>query len=474
MLSFFYRRINRLSFQLLASFWLVIFTTLSITFVLLHFLDSHGPEKLESEELRTYHKQILSVYRTNQIYRILGFAKNSLPTEETSDLHAVLFNPDTKEIAGTSADEYPDVQNFIFRSNDFSNPMVQVVNERRIVGPFSVNVNLINEHNEPKDVAYLMYFVSPVDTHLVFLSYLFAHPFLVMLIIALASTPVLLLLAWRIGIPIRRFRQAAELVSLGQFVTNPDLENKGPIELRQVGKSLNHMTTSLAELLDTHQRLVSSISHELRTPLTRLQLAVALLRRRVGEYPETKRIEMESERLDKMINDLLLLSRNQLRLQLERDYLTVDSIWNEVIEDAEFEAEHRKIDFTFIQLIKHPERYLILGDKEALASALENILRNALKYTNNKIVALMTLKKSDLMMIIVDDNGAGVSEQEYERIFKPFYRVDEARTRTTGGTGLGLAIVVNTVQQHQGRVWAEKSPFGGLRIVMELPLATEK
>ncbi|ABR74152.1 integral membrane sensor signal transduction histidine kinase [Actinobacillus succinogenes 130Z] len=470
----FLQRINRLPVQLLASFWLVIFTTLSITFVLLHFLDSHRPEKLESEELRTYHKQILSVYRTNQVYRILGFAKNPLPAEETRDLHAVLFNPDTQEIAGTSAEEHSDVRNFIFRSNDFSNPMIQVVNERRIAGPFSVNINLINERNEPKDVAYLMYFVSPVDTHLVFLSYLFAHPFLIMLIIALASTPVLLLLAWRIGVPIKRFRQAAELVSLGQFVTNPDLENKGPMELRQVGKSLNHMTVSLAELLDTHQRLVSSISHELRTPLTRLQLAVALLRRRVGEYPETKRIETESERLDKMINDLLLLSRNQLRLQLERNYLTVDSIWNEVIEDAEFEAEHRKIDFTFIQLIKHPERYSILGDREALASALENILRNALKYTNNKIVALMTLKKSDLMMIIVDDNGAGVPEREYEQIFKPFYRVDEARTRTTGGTGLGLAIVVNTIQQHQGKVWAEKSPFGGLRIVMELPLVTDK
>lgn len=473
MFSFFnYRCVNRLFVQLLASFWLVIFTSLTITFVFLHFLDNRTPRQLESEELRISHKQILSIYQTNQIYRILSFAKSSLPTEETEGPHAILYNPETDEIMGAAPNEFPHVQNFILRSRDFSNPLTQVISDRRIVGPFSTNVNLINDRNEPEDVAYLMYLVSPVDKHFVFLSYLFDHPILVMLIITVASTPVLLLLTWGIGTPIMRFKQAAELVSRGRFLTDPDLEKKGPIELRQVGKSLNHMTTSLAELLEAHQRLVSSISHELRTPLTRLQLAVALLRRRLGENAETQRIELETERLDKMINDLLLLSKNQLRLQIERNYLPI-CIWDEVIKDAEFEAEHRKISFQFIKLIKYPERYQILGDKDALASALENVLRNALKYTKNKIVGLMMIK-NDHISIIVDDNGAGVPEQEYEQIFKPFYRVDEARTRTTGGTGLGLAIVINTIQQHQGQVRAEKSPFGGLRIVMELPLVTEK
>ena len=101
-------------------------------------------------------------------------------------------------------------------------------------------------------------------------------------------------------------------------------------------------------------------------------------------------------------------------------------------------------------------------------------MTNALKYTKDKIELHIFIQEEEeeeeFLRIRIDDNGSGVHPDEFEKIFKPFYRVDETRTRTTGGTGLGLAIVSNVIQEHQGKVWAEKSPLGGLAVTIRLPL----
>lgn len=216
--------------------------------------------------------------------------------------------------------------------------------------------------------------------------------------------------------------------------------------------------------------LLSSISHELRTPLTRLQLALALLRRRFGEdNTEIHRIEIEARRLDKMINDLLLLSRQQLHSHVSREIFPINELWEEVLDDAIFEAEHRKLNFVVRQNITQPARYYVNGNKALLVSAIENIVRNALKYTQSEIRVSIFLKRQELM-IVIDDNGHGLDEAEYEKIFQPFYRVDETRTRETGGTGLGLAIVANVVKEHHGAVWANASQLGGLCVTLCIPL----
>ncbi len=263
---------------------------------------------------------------------------------------------------------------------------------------------------------------------------------------------------------------SAKAVALGDFKINKDLETKGSLELRQVGQSFNQMTESLEELLSSQQVLLSSISHELRTPLTRLQLALALLRRRFGEdNTEIHRIEIEARRLDKMINDLLLLSRQQLHSHVSREIFPINELWEEVLDDAIFEAEHRKLNFVVRQNITQPARYYVNGNKALLVSAIENIVRNALKYTQSEIRVSIFLKRQELM-IVIDDNGHGLDEAEYEKIFQPFYRVDETRTRETGGTGLGLAIVANVVKEHHGAVWANASQLGGLCVTLCIPL----
>lgn len=116
-----------------------------------------------------------------------------------------------------------------------------------------------------------------------------------------------------------------------------------------------------------------------------------------------------------------------------------------------------------------PGPWPLYGNPNTLESALENIVRNALRYSHTKIEVAFSVDK-DGITVIVDDDGPGVNPEDREQIFRPFYRTDEARDRESGGTGLGLAIVETAMQQHRGWVKADDSPLGGLRLTLWLPL----
>ncbi|AIJ31001.1 ATP-binding protein [Actinobacillus suis] len=261
---------------------------------------------------------------------------------------------------------------------------------------------------------YYQYFAKMVDPQEEFFNQIFDSPWLMLLIVLGVSVPILLWLSWKIARPVKALRLSANAVATGNFSINPALETEGINELREVGKSFNQMITSLQDLTLHQQRLLSDISHELKTPLARLHLATALIRRRNGE----------------------------------------------------------SIDLFISQRVANPERFYINGNQNILASALENVIRNAQKYANKSIKVLMYIDNTELV-ISIDDDGEGVPESEYKQIFRPFYRVDEARARQTGGTGLGLAIVANAMQQHKGSVEAMKSTLGGLRVEIRLPLWIE-
>jgi len=222
------------------------------------------------------------------------------------------------------------------------------------------------------------------------------------------------------------------------------------------------------------KQFITDASHELKTPLTRLQLSTALVRHQTGDIEPVKRIEKEIQRMDKMISELLLISRQQMHSQMEHNLFSIDQLWDDVIKDALFEAEQRKITCDVNISILHPEKHMIYGNLSLLTSAIENIVRNALKYTKDRIFLTINLQKNEqdenCLQIRVDDNGLGLPPEEFDKIFKPFYRVDETRTRATGGTGLGLTIVYNVVNEHHGKVWAESSNLGGLAVTIQLPL----
>ena len=464
--SFFY--LNQLAIRTFALFWFSFFIMMSLLIVVPN-LDLRLYSPLEESDIVNYQKEILNIVRNGQLQELISEVP-VLPSDKFQPSRPVLINLQTKDILGELPEETTYIRRFAEASNNFSEPKRKNFNEVQISGPFQVYLG--DGAN-----SYALYFISYVNPQREIFNYVFDRPTILILLILLITSPLLWWFTRMLTKPISRLQEAANSVALGNFKINKSLVANGPLELRQVGQSFNRMATSIDQLISNQQTLLSSISHELKTPLTRLQLATALVRHECGETDSVKRIEREIGRMDKMISELLLLSRHQMNSQVERDIFYANTLWTDIINDAKFEAEQRGI--AFLTNIHLPKNELQLnGNFRLLESAVENIMTNALKYTKDKIELHIFIQEEEeeeeFLRIRVDDNGSGVHPDEFEKIFKPFYRVDETRTRTTGGTGLGLAIVSNVIKEHQGKVWAEKSPLGGLAVTIRLPLWISK
>ena len=426
-------------------------------------LDLRLYSPLEEADIVNYQKEILNIVRNGQLQGLISEVP-VLPSDKFQPSRPVLINLKTKNILGELPEEAPYIRRFANVSSNFSEPKRKNFNKLQLSGPFQVYLG--------DTASYALYFISYVNPQREIFNYVFDRPTILILIILLITSPLLWWFTRMLIRPISHLQEAANSVALGNFKIDKSLIANGPLEIRQVGQSFNRMASSIDRLISNQQTLLSSISHELKTPLTRLQLATALVRHECGETESVKRIEREIGRMDKMISELLLLSRHQMNSQAERDIFYANTLWTDIIKDAKFEAEQRGI--TFLTNIRLPKNELQLnGNFRLLESAVENIVTNALKYTKDKIelhIFIQEEEEEEFLRIRIDDNGSGVHPDEFKKIFKPFYRVDETRTRTTGGTGLGLAIVSNVIQEHQGKVWAEKSPLGGLAVTIRLPL----
>lgn len=370
--------------------------------------------------------------------------------------HLVLVTAEGRVI-GAKDKEMQMVRNFIGQSDDENAPQKKEYGRLEIVGPFSIL--------DGKERYQLYLIRSANHRQSDFINMMFDRPLLLLLATMLISAPLLFWLAWSLAKPARNLKNAADDVARGNLKQHPELES-GPQEFLAAGASFNQMISALERMATAQQRLISDVSHELRTPLTRLQLTTALMRRRYGEGNELERVERDVQRLDSMINNLLVLSRTRNKHELRREPLKADELWSDMLNNAKFEAEQLK---KTLEVASPPEAWALFGNSSALESALENIVRNALRYSYQHIVVAFSADNKGIT-ITVDDDGPGVSPEDREQIFRPFYRTDEARDRTSGGTGLGLAIVETAVTQHQGWVLAEKSQLGGLRLIMWLPV----
>lgn len=348
------------------------------------------------------------------------------------------------------------LRNFITIADNPSKPQQRLYGRWLIAGPFVITTEQQSLYMYRGQVwrGSPPFFVQIMD-----------KPFKLLLFTMLVSTPFLLWLAWAVTRPARRLQQAAERVARGEFEADPTLE-QGPQEFKQAGASFNQMVDALNNIISGQQRLLSDISHELRSPLTRLRMATALAQRKQGQSNELSRIDTEAERLEKMISELLELSRMQVNSHQQQQIIDSHSLWYEMLEDARFEAEQHHKTLTYNQLQAWP----LKGNPNLLISALENVIRNAIKYGNNVIEVTFTPQQQQLL-ITIDDNGEGVPNDELDDIFRPFYRVSTARDRSSGGTGLGLAITESALRQHSGNIKATSSPLGGLRISITLPLS---
>ncbi|HET9527756.1 MAG TPA: ATP-binding protein [Pyrinomonadaceae bacterium] len=246
-------------------------------------------------------------------------------------------------------------------------------------------------------------------------------------------------------------------------------------EVGELGRDFNTMAERLQSMVKAQQRLLGDISHELRSPLARLGVALGLARQRSGAEASSAldRIERESENLNEMISQLLTLTRLESGTDgRKRSAVDLDALVREVSEDADFEA--RSLNRS-VQVVAS-DKCSINGVEDLLRSAVENVVRNAVRFTPEGTAVEVALRKQNgsgdnFAVISVRDRGNGVPAESLEKIFRPFYRTEDARDRQSGGgTGLGLAITERAVRMHGGTVEAHNAKDGGLAVEMRLRL----
>ncbi len=244
-------------------------------------------------------------------------------------------------------------------------------------------------------------------------------------------------------------------------------------EIGELGLVFDRMAEQIEALVEGQKRLLQDVSHELRTPLARLQVALELARRRTQGLAkaELDRIELESQRLNALIGEIISLVRlDSMEIDLNAA-IDMTALIQDVIEDTNYEFKPFKKSVH----LEASESFWIKGNETLLRRAFENIIRNALRYTKPETLVEVSLQKvnrtKNQLIIRIADQGKGVPEAELEHLFKPFYRVESSRKDDAGGGyGLGLAIVKKAIHLHHGKVSASNRQSGGLMVEVILPL----
>jgi two-component system sensor histidine kinase CpxA len=301
-------------------------------------------------------------------------------------------------------------------------------------------------------------------------------PFPGLIIAVISSGLVCYLLAWFLTMPVVRLRAATRQLAAGDLTARAGAPNiRRRDEVAGLMRDFDTMAERLESLVKAQSRLLNDISHELRSPLARLNVALGLARQRSG--PESasmlERIELEAGRLNELIGRLLTLARMEDGEQhVPATVVVLDEVVLNVAEDAEFEAQARHCH---VRSEIPPGVWGVRGDPSLLHSAIENVVRNAIRYTRDGTTVEIHLERTqrtgrEEAVVRVTDCGDGVPSDALEKMFQPFYRLDDARGRQTGGVGLGLAITERAVRFHGGRVAAVNRAEGGLMVEIHLPL----
>lgn len=293
-------------------------------------------------------------------------------------------------------------------------------------------------------------------------------PFIPWLAILISSTISAGALARYLIRPVVHLRDGLSALAHGRFDFRIGDKMAGrKDEVTALAHDFDSSAARLQELQDAQQRLFHDVSHELRSPLSRLQAAVGVLRQSPAKLGAMlDRMDREVERLDALVGEVLTLARLTAGsgLPLKTHTLDVIELLNEILGDAAFEAQARDVSIT--TSVEGAFRAEVEG--ELIYRALENVVRNAVKYTaEHSRISVACEAATDRLKICVTDQGPGVRRDELERIFQPFSRGNEAVPR--GGYGLGLAITRQAVERHGGRVHASLPDTGGLAITLELP-----
>jgi len=290
----------------------------------------------------------------------------------------------------------------------------------------------------------------------------------------ISSGLVCYLLARYLTSPVVRLRAATQKLAAGDLTARAGVPPPGRHdEIAELVRDFDTMADRLETSVKAQARLLNDISHELRSPLARLNVALGLSRQRSGPEAQSalERIELEANRLNELIGRLLTIARLESGDQaMKKVPIRLQQLIGEIAQDAEFEAQSRKcrVDVTKV------DDCTVMGDRSLLSSAIENVVRNAIQYTREGTDVQIGLEckqgtRETEAVIKISDFGPGVPDEALDKLFRPFYRIDDARGRQTGGVGLGLAIAERAVRLHAGTIQASNRSEGGLMIEIRLP-----
>ncbi len=250
--------------------------------------------------------------------------------------------------------------------------------------------------------------------------------------------------------PITNLSRAAEQFGKGEEIE--EFKPSGALEIRKAGHEFDKMRKRIQRHLNQRTEMLSGISHDLRTPLTRMKLQIAF----IDDKNLAKKLTEDIDEMEKMLNEYLQFTSSS--------YIEKDEMFNlsELIETIV-----KKYDNKNISLNLSPRIY-INAKKNLINRCLNNLIGNSLKYANK--VAIILNKKNTNLFITIDDDGPGISINEHENVFKPFYKIDKGRADSKSSVGLGLSIALDIIRSHGGNIKLEKSKMSGLRVKIFLPV----
>lgn len=286
-------------------------------------------------------------------------------------------------------------------------------------------------------------------------------------LLILASTIIGFIISRSITRPINKLMTKAKYISKGEYDKKIEI-NTDILEINDLINSINNLSQSIKEQENIRKRLTGDISHELKTPLTNIQSHLEAMIDGIWEPTEERLLSVkeEAERLSSLVSDMQKLNKyDESSIKLKKDNVNISDIICFVIFQFSNLAKSKNIKIEY-----EKKNINLYCDKDKITQALVNILSNAIRYSNEGSTIFIEERLKDNKVIIsIEDQGIGISEEDLKYVFERFYRADKSRTRATGGTGIGLTIVKSIVSSHGGEVKLESKLGEGSKFTIILP-----
>ncbi|KMT65360.1 ATP-binding protein [Catenovulum maritimum] len=450
--------LNSLFGRIFLGFWATVLILIGITILFTYQFNKlnkvQNPDKNNLTVLETLHSEFERMKKSNLVWQIKQLQRTTKAYKIIlKDLNTGEFIHDRKLPEGLDLNDL----NLLMLE---PSPLKIRVNNYLIVGP-----KLVIRNNQ----AYQLVFVTKLSPRAGFFYALAQVPVWLQISICLFLTSISCwFIARTITRPILKLRKSTQIFALGNLSHRLEVDQYRNDELGYLANDFNIMAEKLESLIELHKRLLANVSHELRTPLTRLELSLAIALKKPTDCSlQLQRIEVELHKLDNMLSNVLKLARLESdAMSLDRSEFNLSNLILDICYSASIEAQDKSIKIQ--QQIE--TEIICYADVILINSAIENILRNAIKYTppHSKIDVELS-QSNEFFKVTILDSGNGLNEEELERIFLPFYRTETSRATGSDGTGLGLAIAQKAIQKHQGFITATNQQGSGLKVMITLP-----